>query len=107
MKFMNRRGRGRSRDEVIWIFFFQVFVKVSLLYHLFFKEDVFNNGFWKICIKIANHVEPGLNLLERIPITYAIVTATSKVKLFKSIGAVGYLNTWLPHSIFIYSNNTL
>ena len=44
---------------------------------------------------------------ERIPITYAIVTATSKVKLFKSIGAVGYLNTWLPRSIFIYSNNTL
>ena len=44
---------------------------------------------------------------ERIPITYAIVTATSKVKLFKSLGAVGYLNTWLPRSIFIYSNNTL
>ena len=61
---MNRRGRGRSRDEVIWIFF-QAFVKVSLLYHLFFKGDVFNNSFWKICIKIANHVEPGLNLLER------------------------------------------
>ena len=38
---------------------------------------------------------------------YAIVTATSKVKLFKSIGAVGYLNTWLPRSIFVYSNNTL
>ena len=44
---------------------------------------------------------------ERIPIMYAIVTATSKVKLFKSLGAVGYLNTWLPRSIFIYSNNTL
>ena len=44
---------------------------------------------------------------ERIPITYAIVTATSKVKLFKRICAVGYLNTWLPRSIFIYSNNTL
>ena len=44
---------------------------------------------------------------QRIPITYAIVTATSKVKLFKSLGAVGYLNTWLPRSIFIYSNNTL
>ena len=44
---------------------------------------------------------------ERIPIMYAIVTATSKVKLFKSICAVGYLNTWLPRSIFIYSNNTL
>ena len=48
---------------------------------------------------------------ERIPITYVIVTATSKVKLFKSIGAVGYprgyLSTWLPRSIFIYSNNTL
>ena len=44
---------------------------------------------------------------KRIPITYAIVTAASKVKLFKGIGAVGYLNTWLPHSIFIYSKNTL
>ena len=44
---------------------------------------------------------------ERIPITYAIVTATSKVKLFKSLGAVGYLNTWLPRSIFIYTSNTL
>ena len=44
---------------------------------------------------------------ERIPITYAIVTATSKVKLVKSNGAVGYLNTWLPRSISIYSNNTL
>ena len=48
---------------------------------------------------------------ERIPVTYVIVTATSKVKLFKSLGAVGYprgyLNTWLPRSISIYSNNTL
>ena len=44
---------------------------------------------------------------ERIPVTYAIVTATSKVKLFKSLGAVGYLNTWLPRSIFIYTSNTL
>ena len=44
---------------------------------------------------------------ERIPITYAIVTATSKVKLFKNNSAVGYLNTWLPRSISIYSNNTL
>ena len=25
----------------------------------------------------------------------------------KSLGAVGYLNTWLPSSNFIYSNNTL
>ena len=44
---------------------------------------------------------------ERIPVTYAIVTASSKAKLFKSIGAVGSLNTWLPRSIFIYSNDTL
>ena len=36
---------------------------------------------------------------ERIPITYAIVTTTSKVKLS--------FNTWLPRSISIYSNNTL
>ena len=44
---------------------------------------------------------------QRIPITFAIVTATSKVKLFKSLGTVGYLNTWLPRSIFIYTSNTL
>ena len=44
--------------------FFSSFFKVSLFYHLLFKEDVFNNSFWKICIKITNHVEPGLNLLE-------------------------------------------
>ena len=42
---------------------------------------------------------------ERIPVTYAIVTASSKAK--KSIVAVGSLNTWLPRSIFIYSNDTL
>ena len=63
MQFFNRRGRGRSREEVIWFFSLSIF-KVSLLYHLLFKEDVFNNSFWKICIKITNHVEPGLNLLE-------------------------------------------
>ena len=44
---------------------------------------------------------------KRIPITFAIVITTSKVKLFKSLGAVSYLNTWLPRSIFIYTNNTL
>ena len=44
---------------------------------------------------------------ERILITFAIVTAISKVKLFKSLGAVGYLNTWLLRSIFIYTNNAL
>ena len=37
---------------------------------------------------------------QRIPITFAIVTATS-------LGTVGYLNTWLPRSIFIYTSNTL
>ena len=31
----------------------------------------------------------------------------AKSSFLKSIGAVGYLNTWLPRSIFIYSNNTL
>ena len=46
--------------------FFSSFFKVSLLYHLLFLEDVFNNSFWKICIKIPNYVEPGLNLLECI-----------------------------------------
>ena len=29
-------------------------------------EDVFNNGFWKLCITITNELEPaGLNLLEQ------------------------------------------
>lgn len=29
-------------------------------------EDVFNNGFWKLCITITNDLEPaGLNLLEQ------------------------------------------
>ena len=60
----NRRGRGRSRDLVIWISFFKFFFKVSLPYHLLFLEDVFNNDCWKICIKITNDLEPGLNLLE-------------------------------------------
>ena len=43
---------------------------------------------------------------ERIPITYAIVTGASKVKP-KSLGAVAHsqINTWLPRSNFICSNN--
>ena len=29
-------------------------------------EDVFNNGFWKLCITVTNDLEPaGLNLLEQ------------------------------------------
>ena len=29
-------------------------------------EDVFNNGFWKLCITITNDLEPaGINLLEQ------------------------------------------
>ena len=51
LKFSNNRGRGRSRDQAIWIFFFFAFLKFNLLYHLSFLEDVFNNGFWRMCIK--------------------------------------------------------
>ena len=28
--------------------------------------DVLNNGFWKLCIKITNDLEPDLSLLENI-----------------------------------------
>ena len=62
--------------------FFSSFFKVSLLYHLLFLEDVFNNSFWKICIKIPNYVEPGLNLLEKLGhvlmVNYAVVHKVSK-----------------------------
>ena len=37
-------------------FFFQV----SLPYHLLFLEDVVNNGFWKICLKITNDLEQAI-----------------------------------------------
>ena len=48
-----------------WIFFFKFFFQVSISYHLLFLEDVFNNGFWKICLKITYDLEPGINLLEQ------------------------------------------
>ena len=63
-------SNGRGAWSITWlgtgfpfssVFFFQV----SLLYHLLFLEDVFNNGFWKICLKITNDLEPGINLLEQ------------------------------------------
>ena len=49
---------------------------------------------------------------ERIPVTHAIVTATSKVgaKYLQNKQALtlsAFLNTWLPRSNFIYRNNTL
>ena len=54
--------RGKEKD--IWISFFFFFSKFSLLYHLSFLVDVFNNDFCKMCIIITNVLEPGLNLLE-------------------------------------------
>ena len=64
LKLPTRRGRGQSRDLVLDFpsVFFQ---QVSLPYYLLFLEDVFNNGFWKICLKITNDLEPGINLLEQ------------------------------------------
>ena len=43
-------GRSRSCGQVIWISFFIFFFKFTLLYHLSFLVDVFNNSFWKICV---------------------------------------------------------
>lgn len=37
-----------------------MFFKVSLPYHLLFLEDVVNNGFWKICLKITNDLEQAI-----------------------------------------------
>ena len=63
LQLSNRRGRSRITWPGNLDFSFQVF-KVSLPYHL--VEDVFNNGFWKLCIAITNDLEPaGLNLLEQ------------------------------------------
>lgn len=49
---------------------------------------------------------------ERIPVTHAIVTATSKVgakylQNKQALALSAILNTWLPRSNFIYRNNTL
>ena len=71
------------------------------------KVNPVSEKWWRPLVKTFQKWEDFGRGSERIPITYVIVTARSKVKLFKSIGALGYLNTWLPRSIFIYSNNTL
>ena len=44
-------GRSRSRGQVICISFFNFFKNFFLLYYLSFLVDVFNNSFWKMCIK--------------------------------------------------------
>ena len=44
------RGRNRSCGQVICISFFNFFLKFTLLYHLSFLVDVFNNSFWKMFI---------------------------------------------------------
>ena len=43
-------GRSRSRGTNL-DFLFHVFLKFTLLYHLSFLVDVFNNSFWEMCIK--------------------------------------------------------
>ena len=51
-------------DHVNWktvFFFFLIFFKVRLPHHPSFLEDVLNNGFREICIKITNDLETGLN----------------------------------------------
>ena len=64
----NFRTEGGVVNHVTWYwisFFKCFFFQVSLLYHLLFLEDVFNNGFWKICLKITNDLEPGIDVLEQ------------------------------------------
>ena len=52
LQFSNTGGWGAQ--SIMWPsnldFFFQFVVKFTLLYHLSFPVDVFNNSFWKICI---------------------------------------------------------
>ena len=42
-------------DHVTWQFGFLF----SILLRLVNREDIFNYGFWKICLKITNDLEPG------------------------------------------------
>ena len=66
LQFSNNRGRGRSRDQLIVIFFLS-FIKFRLPYHLSFLVDVFNNGVRKMCIKTINDLDLDLTLLEQVP----------------------------------------
>ena len=63
LQFSNNGGRGRSRDQIILISFFN-FVKFPLLYHITSLLDVFNHSFWKLYVKTINDLDPGLNLPE-------------------------------------------
>ena len=66
LQFSKNRGRGRSRDQLIVIFFLS-FIKFRLSYHLSFLVDVFNNGVRKMCIKTINDLDLDLTLLEQVP----------------------------------------
>ena len=65
LQFLNNRGRGRSRDQIIETSFFKFF-KFSLPHHISSLVDVFNHSFWKLYIKVINDLDPGLNLPEII-----------------------------------------
>ena len=71
-------GRGRSRDLVIWISFFKF---VSLPYPILFLDDVFNNGFRKIFLKITNDLEPGFNLLSKTTFDKADYFRTVRLRM--------------------------
>ena len=62
--FLYTQTPGYEAKRRIFGFPFFFFFKFSLLYHLSFLVDVFNNDFCKMCIIITNVLEPGLNLLE-------------------------------------------
>ena len=62
-QFSNNGGRGRSRDQIIWISFFKFF-KFSLPHHISSRVNVFNHSFWKLYIKTINDLDPGLNVPE-------------------------------------------
>ena len=65
LQFLNNRGRGRSRDQIIETSFFKFF-KFSLPHHISSLVDVFNHSFWKLYIKVINDLDPGLNLPENV-----------------------------------------
>ena len=70
------RGHNRSCGQVIWISFFKFFLKFTLLYHLSFLVDVFNNSFWKMCIVFVK------NSLSRNSLS---VTSRVRVVLFNPL----------------------
>ena len=59
LQFLNNRGRGRSRDQIIETSLFKFF-KFSLPHHISSLVDVFNHSFWKLYIKVINDLTQAL-----------------------------------------------